>query len=161
MVWPKLDTNRPKVGSSYLAHMPLVLVHLRLVNLWHWLFWCATKFPQTWLISSLLPSASTSLSSHEHLLILEISSWSSCYKSPSPCAMLVLLTNPIIQICIDLGSLKFSSIKILGSTKSELACYSCSFAHALVIGPTRISLDLCIIIIIRRRINCSGLGMSS
>jgi len=36
----KTDTNRPKVGSAYLARRPHVVVHLRLVWSCHWLSWC-------------------------------------------------------------------------------------------------------------------------
>jgi hypothetical protein len=50
---------------------------------------------------------------------LGISASSSCCSSPSPPrAMLVLSTKLIIHRCIDLGSIKFSSIQILDSTKT-------------------------------------------
>jgi hypothetical protein len=55
--------------------------------------------------------------------------------------MLVLSTNLMIHRCIDLGSIKLSLNKRSGSIKSEFTCCSNSFARALVIGPSLISLD--------------------
>jgi hypothetical protein len=53
----------------------------------------------------------------------------------------MLSTNLIIHRCIDLGSIKFSLNKRLGSIKSEFTYCSNSFERALVIGPILISLD--------------------
>src|SRR6266540_4222854 len=157
----KTDTNRPKVGSAYLARRPHVMVHLRLVSTCHWLSWCATKPPQACLISSWLPSAPASLSSLAHLLILEISACSSCCNSPSPPPMLVLSINLIIHKCNDLGSIKFSLTQTLDSIKSEFTCCSNNFARALVIGPILTSLAFSCTATSSSGKDGKGLGMSS
>jgi hypothetical protein len=64
----------------------------------------------------------------------------SSHISPPPRVMDVSVSNLITQTCKDLSSIKFSFIKVLYFTKSELTCCCNNLARALVIGPIHISL---------------------
>ena len=101
-------------GPSYVLHLRRVNTSSMVVLVRH------INSLQTRLMSPMSRCASASLSSLAHLLILEMSRCSYCCSPPLR-TIRVLSSNLIMHKCKDLGSIKFSLIKISESTRSEFS----------------------------------------